>query len=68
MSYAAAPTPATSTPPDRLANLLAERGDLDKLRARAETGDQYAAEKLADQLAERGDLDELTARANTGNQ
>ena len=41
----------------RLAELLAERGDLDELRARADAGDRYAARRLADLLAERGDLD-----------
>jgi TIR domain len=41
----------------RLADLLAERGDLDGLRARADAGDRDAALRLADLLAERGDLD-----------
>ena len=41
----------------RLADLLAERGDLDGLRARADAGDGHAARRLADLLAERGDLD-----------
>ena len=41
----------------RLAGLLAERGDLDGLRARAEAGDGPAAGQLARLLAERGDLD-----------
>ena len=50
----------------RLAELLAERGDLDGLRARADAGDRYAARRLAGLLAERGDLDELRARADTG--
>ena len=50
----------------RLAELLAERGDLDELRARADAGDGYAAGRLADLLAERGDLDELRARADAG--
>jgi len=46
----------------RLADLLAERGDLDELRARADAGDEPAAERLV----ERGDLDELRARAGAG--
>ena len=56
----------------RLAELLAGRGDLDELRARADAGDRYAAERLADLLADRGDLDEaeqiLRARANAGDE
>jgi hypothetical protein len=52
----------------RLAGLLAERGDLDELRARADAGDGPAAGKLADLLAKRGDPDEaariLRARAD----
>ncbi len=55
----------------RLADLLAEHGDLDGLGARADAGDWYvaerlAAERLADLLAERGDLDGLRARADAG--
>ena len=50
----------------QLAGLLAERGDLDGLRARADAGDGHAAWQLADLLAERGDLDELRARADAG--
>jgi hypothetical protein len=47
----------------RLAGLLAKRGDLDGLRARADdTGDENAAR----QLAERGDLDGLRVRADAG--
>ena len=41
----------------QLAELLAERGDLDGLRARADAGDEDAAWQLAELLAERGDLD-----------
>ena len=48
------------------AHLLAERGDLDGLRARADVGDGQAAGKLADLLVGRGDLDGLRARANAG--
>jgi len=50
----------------RLAGLLAERGDLDGLRARAGTGDTDAAAALADLLEKRGDLDGLRARADAG--
>ena len=50
----------------RLADLLAERGDLDGLRARADAGDWDAAGRLArlqaELLAGRGDLDGLRAR------
>jgi hypothetical protein len=56
----------------RLADLLAERGDLDGLRARADVGDETAAWRLADLLAGRGDLDGaeriLRARADAGDQ
>ena len=47
---------------------MTEREDLDGLRARADTGDGYAALRLADLLADRGDLDQaeqiLRALAN----
>ena len=46
--------------------LLAKRGHLDELRARADAGDRSAASALVDLLAERGDLDELGARADAG--
>ena len=49
-----------------LAGLLAARGDLGELRARADAGDEPAAEQLAEQLARRGDLEELRARADAG--
>jgi predicted component of type VI protein secretion system len=53
-----------------LADLLAERGDLDGLRALADAGDWSAARGLAKLLAGRGDLDEaapiLRARAHAG--
>ncbi len=54
----------------RLADLLAERGDLDELRARADAGDRPAEVRLARLLAKRGDLEEavqiLRARADAG--
>ena len=52
----------------RLVTLLAERGDLDGLRARADAGDRHAAGRLAGLLAERGDLDGLRARADAGDE
>ena len=49
-----------------LAELLADRGDLAGLRARADAGDRDAAERLAGLLAARGDLAGLRARADAG--
>ena len=50
--------------------MLAERGDLEELRARADAGDVYAAGELAELLARRGDLDQaeqiLRAQADAG--
>jgi hypothetical protein len=51
---------------DRLAGLLAERGDIDGLRARADAGDDYAAGWLAGLLARHRDIDGLRARADAG--
>jgi hypothetical protein len=50
-----------------LAQALEDRGDLDGLRARADTGNESAEMSLARLLAERGDLDGLLALAPTGN-
>ena len=54
----------------RLVDLLAARGDLDELRARADASDVDAAFRLADLLDELGDLDGaaqiLRPRANAG--
>ena len=54
----------------RLAELLADRGDLDEavqmLRAPADAGDRHATGILAGLLVGRGDLDELRARADAG--
>ena len=53
-----------------IARLAAEDRDLDGLRARANTGDEYAARMLARLLYERGDLNEaeqlLSAQADAG--
>jgi hypothetical protein len=48
-------------------DLLAERGDLDRLRARADAGDSAAARRLAGLLAEREDLDGLRDQVDAGN-
>ena len=50
----------------RLAELLADRGDLGRLRGRADAGDRAAAVRLAELLADRGDLGGLRARADAG--
>jgi TIR domain len=50
----------------KLAHTLAERGDLDGLRALPDDGYETVSYLLADLLAERGDLDGLRARANAG--
>jgi hypothetical protein len=42
-----------------VADLLVGRGDLDGLRARADTGDEAAPWRLGLELAERGDLEGL---------
>ena len=63
---APAPTPATGTPPDGWLSLLAQHGDLDGLRARADAGDEAGARRLASLLAQHSDLDGLRARADTG--
>ena len=52
----------------QLAELLAERGDLDGLRGCADAGDEAAAWQLARLLAERGDLDGLRGRAEAGDE
>lgn len=56
----------------QLADLLAEHSDLDALRARADTGDRYAALRLARLLADNGDRSRavgiLRARADTGDE
>ena len=45
----------------RLADLLAEQGHVDELRARADAGDASAAIRLADLLARQGGVDEAIA-------
>jgi predicted negative regulator of RcsB-dependent stress response len=52
----------------QLVRLLADRGDLDGLRARADAGDENAAERLVHLLFERGDLDGLRIMADTGDE
>ena len=49
-----------------MTRLLAERGELEELRARADVGDWAAAVRLAKLLAEREDLGGLRARADAG--
>jgi thioredoxin-like negative regulator of GroEL len=44
-----------------LAELLAQRGDIQELRERADTGDPDAAIRLAELLAERGEIEEAIA-------
>ncbi len=51
-----------------MAELLAKRGDVDGLRARADEGDADAARELADVLAGRGDLDGLRAQTDAGDE
>jgi hypothetical protein len=50
----------------QLVRLLADRGDLDGLRARADAGDGYATSQLTGLLADRGDMDGLCTIANAG--
>jgi tetratricopeptide (TPR) repeat protein len=50
----------------RLAQLLADQGRVDELRARADARDGAAAERLAQLLVDQGRVDELRARADTG--
>ena len=52
----------------RLADLLAQRGELNELRTRADAGDMYAASRLAGLLAERGDFDGLRTRVEVGDE
>jgi hypothetical protein len=47
--------------------LRAERGDIDALQARADTGDQSAAYRLADILAKRADIEVLRLEVLRGN-
>ena len=49
-----------------LAKLLARRGDLDELQARADARDWFAAEQLAELLAKSRDLNGLQARVDIG--
>jgi len=51
---------------DRLAELAAERGDLEELRRLVDDGNENAADRLAELAAERGDLEELRRLVATG--
>ena len=51
---------------NKLDGSLAEREDMDRLRARADAGDDYAAAVVNELVAERGHLDGLRARADDG--
>ncbi|MDX3099840.1 tetratricopeptide repeat protein [Nonomuraea angiospora] len=51
---------------DRLAHALAAELDLDRLRARANAGDKYAAARLAEVLARQKKTEELRSRSNAG--
>src|SRR5690242_10692266 len=67
-SCALAPILMTGTLTHFLAQLLADRGDFDELRARADTDDCDAAGHLARLLADQRDLDELRSRVGTGDE
>ena len=56
----------TSTPPGSWPTCWSSGATSTGLRARADTGDTYAARGLAGLLAERGDFEELRARADAG--
>jgi hypothetical protein len=64
--YRRAADAGSKTAASRLARLLAARGDVGGLTARADVGERSAARRLAELLAERGDADGLRARADTG--
>ncbi|MFI7708260.1 NACHT domain-containing protein [Nonomuraea sp. NPDC049480] len=49
-----------------LAELLAQQGRTEELRARADQGDRAAGDRLARLLAEQGHVEELQARATAG--
>jgi hypothetical protein len=52
---------------EQLADLLADRGEPDLLRARADASDSWAARRLAELLTHRGDMEQLGVWADTGN-
>ena len=53
---------------DRLAELAAERGDLEELRRLVDDGNENAADRLAELAAERGDLEQLQRLVDDGNE
>jgi hypothetical protein len=65
---ALADDPATDSPNLRrvLARMLAERGDINRLRQRADAGDLSAARRLAEILQHKDDVSELSRRADSG--
>jgi hypothetical protein len=65
---AAAPPAAAGSAARHLAELFADDGEADALRARADAGSHLAAEDLASLLAERGAVGELRERADRGEQ
>jgi thioredoxin-like negative regulator of GroEL len=50
---------AAETGARKLADLLAERGGVEELRGRADTGDPWAADRLANLLADQGEAEEV---------
>ena len=65
MGCAAAPTAATRYAASRLEGLLAQRGDEDGLRARADAGDGEAASRLPDVLISRAALKKRSSCAGS---
>ena len=53
---------------DRLAELAAERGDLEQLQRLVDDGNDNAADRLAQLAAERGDLEQLQRLVDEGNE
>jgi hypothetical protein len=53
---------------DRLAELAADRGDLEELRRLVDDGNEQAADRLAELAADRGDLEKLRRLVDDGNE
>jgi hypothetical protein len=53
---------------DRLAELAADRGDLEELRRLVDEGNENAADRLAELAADRGDLEELQRLSDEGSE